>query len=66
MQNASRSIQELLEPCDAARLLGLMPSSIHRLTERGELPLAARTPRGTRLYRQDDVERLRERRACRG
>lgn len=58
----TNTVPELLEPADVARLLGLMPASIHRMTAAGELSMAARTMRGTRLYRREEVERLIEQR----
>jgi DNA-binding transcriptional MerR regulator len=48
----------LYEAADAARRVGLTPETIKRHADDGTLPLAARTPRGTRLFRPADVDRF--------
>lgn len=48
----------LLEPADAGRELGVTPAQVHRLDEQGVLRPWARTVRGTRLYRREDVDRV--------
>jgi excisionase family DNA binding protein len=56
-------MQALLTSADAARRLGVTPATV-RLWERlGRLP-ATRTLSGTRLFTQDDVERLADARAA--
>lgn len=52
------SNEELILTGDVAHRLHLSPAGVRLLERRGELPVAARTPRGTRLYRAADVERL--------
>jgi len=47
---------EFLESGDAARLTGLTPAGINAAADAGRLPIAARTRRGTRLFRLADVE----------
>lgn len=56
---------ELLESADAGRVLGLTPAMVRQLARRGSLPVAGVTPRGTRLFRRDDVERFQRTRAQR-
>ncbi len=38
------------EPADVAKLLGVTPATVCNLANRGRLPLAARSARGTRLF----------------
>lgn len=52
---------EFLEISDVARLLGIEARSVTRRVQAGLLPIAATTPRGTRLFRRADVEALRAR-----
>jgi excisionase family DNA binding protein len=49
---------------DAARVLGVSPDLVRRLERKGEL-VALRTSRGTRLFRLEDVVRVRDARATR-
>lgn len=53
----------LFEAADVGRALGVVPATVKKLTVGGRLPVAARTPRGTRLFLPADVEELRKRRA---
>ena len=46
----------LLEVADAARTLGRTPACVRALARAGRLRIAATTPRGTRLFRVEDVE----------
>ena len=46
---------ELLEAADVARALRVTPAMVRVLARQGILPVAARTPRGSRLFRQADV-----------
>jgi hypothetical protein len=55
---------EFLEPADAARITGLTPAGINAAADQGRLPIAARTRRGTRLYRLADVEAFGARRSA--
>jgi hypothetical protein len=48
----------LLEPSEAARLLGISSSGIRYLTRAGKLPIAATTSRNVRMYRREDIDRL--------
>lgn len=60
---------DLLESGDACHILHVGWRTLNRLAERGRLPVAARTPRGTRLFRRADVEslkRTREKEKARG
>jgi hypothetical protein len=54
---------QLLEANDAARLVGLSRDGVVSAAERGALPVFARTPRGLRLFRVEDVERFAQARA---
>jgi len=53
----------LYEVLDVAKLLGLSPASVRRLADEGKLRIRAITPRGQRLFRPEDAERLRRERA---
>jgi hypothetical protein len=44
---------ELLTPLDVGRLVGLGPDAIREALKRGDLPFAARTPRGTYLVTRE-------------
>jgi excisionase family DNA binding protein len=58
MPPRSRSPElELLSVGDAAVILGLSPDMVRVLHRQGRLQ-AFRTPRGVRLFRRSDVERL--------
>lgn len=52
----------LLEPSDAARILGITAQSVNQLAKRGKLRVVAMTPRRISLYDPEDVERERQRR----
>ena len=56
----------LLESGDVAKELDLVPQTIRLLTNSGALPLAARTPRGTRLFKIEDVMALKFKRMGKG
>lgn len=49
---------DLLTPADAARILALSVDMVRVLADNGQLATAARTMRGARLFRRDDVEEL--------
>lgn len=51
-----------LEPTSAGLVLGLSASRIRALADEGELRVAARTTRGLRLFRPEDVAKLKARR----
>ena len=53
---------ELLEAADVARALSVTPAMVRVLARQGLLRVAARTPRGSRLFSRADVERLAARR----
>jgi predicted site-specific integrase-resolvase len=52
-----QSANELLESADVARLRGVTPATVRRDASRGLIPVAAITPKGTRLFRREDAER---------
>ncbi len=54
-----------LEPADAARIVGLSSAAINVHADRGDLRIAARTRRGTRLFILKDVERFAAERVAR-
>lgn len=56
---------DLLTPADAARLLDLSVDMVRILATKGQLATAARTARGARLFRREDVEELAATRAGR-
>jgi excisionase family DNA binding protein len=49
--------ERLMTAADAAKVLGVVPNSVRRMTDTGELP-SIRTVGGFRLIKQSDVERL--------
>ena len=49
-------MDEFLENADAARARGVTPGMVRRDAEAGLLRTAARTARGVRLYRREDVD----------
>lgn len=53
----------LLQTCDAAREAGVTTAAIFRAVKDGRLRVAAKTARGTRLYRLEDVREYRARSA---
>lgn len=55
-------MERLLTVADAARILGVVPARVRQLANEGQLPPATMTVSGTRLFRQEDVERLAEER----
>ena len=55
---------DLLSVGDAATILGLSPDMVRVLHRQGRLP-AFRTPRGFRLFRRADVEKLAKERKAR-
>jgi len=50
--------EKLLTAADAARILGVLPARVRQLANEGQLAPVATTVSGTRLFRQEDVERL--------
>jgi len=46
----------LLEPSDVGRILVLSAARVRDLAGEGRLTVAARTPRGLRLFRREDVD----------
>jgi DNA-binding transcriptional MerR regulator len=62
MRHDAALIETYYEPADCGRELGVTSAAVRRLTDRGVLMPAARTLRGTRLYRREDVLRVAERR----
>ena len=52
-------MERLLAPAEVARLLGVSSQTVRVLADRGALRIAAKTSRGIRLFKSDDVERLR-------
>lgn len=52
----------LLEPADAGKILNLTSGAVRLLARAGHLPIAATTPRGSRLFRKEDVEAVRQKR----
>ncbi len=52
-------MERLLAPAEVARLLGVSSQTVRVLADRGALRIAAKTSRGIRLFKPDDVERLR-------
>jgi DNA-binding transcriptional MerR regulator len=53
---------ELLLIADVSRALdgALSPDGVRAASDRGDLPVAQRTPSGVRLFRRSDVERFRQ------
>ena len=66
----SPSTEELLAVSDVSRELGgepkLSADGVRAASDRGELPVAHRTPSGMRLFRRRDVERFRATRLAAG
>ena len=60
MQETETNTALLFEPADCGRILGITSVAVHKTRD---LVPVARTPRGTRLYRPEDVERVREKRS---
>jgi DNA-binding transcriptional MerR regulator len=52
------SSNTLLEAGDVARALHCSVARVRQLADAGHLPVAARTPRGSRLFRADQVADL--------
>ena len=53
---------EMMLASEAAREMGVSHTYLLQLTQRGVVPLAARTESGWRLYRTADIRRLAEQR----
>src|SRR5262245_34893124 len=53
-----RDQRVLLEVADVVRRSGYMPPTVRQWVTSGQLPVYARTVRGTRLFHPADVERL--------
>jgi len=51
-------METLLTAADAARILDVVPARVRQLANEGQLPPAATTVGGTRLFRREDVEQL--------
>jgi hypothetical protein len=56
---------EFVETGGAARIINRSNARVHQLADAGVLPVAARTERGGRLFRREDVERYVADRAAR-
>ena len=56
---AHEAPETLLESKDGGRIIGLTPAGFSALVNRGEIHPVAVTPRGLRLFRPADVEKLR-------
>jgi hypothetical protein len=54
---SARSAPVFLEASDAGRLMGLSAQTVKRLGDTGQLRIAARTTRGSRLFDPTDIER---------
>ena len=57
-------MEQLLTAADAARILGVVPARVRQLANEGQLPPAATTVGGTRLFRREDVQQLADARAA--
>jgi DNA-binding transcriptional MerR regulator len=59
--------EQFLMISDVSRVLDgeLSPDGVRAASDRGELPIAQRTPSGVRLFRLSDVERFRQDREAR-
>ena len=55
----------LLEIGDVAKALGVTPARVRDLANEGRLPIAALTPRGTRLFEPAAIEIVRRQRETR-
>ena len=53
---------EFLTNADAGRLLQVAPQTVKLFAVTGRLPVAARTAGGIRLYKREDVLRLKQQR----
>lgn len=49
---------DLIEMADVARILGRTPAAIRARVLRGQIPVAATTPRGGRLFRRSDIDAI--------
>ena len=49
---------EFIETGDVARIIERSPARVVQLSDAGLLPIAARTERGVRLFRREDIERF--------
>lgn len=56
--SATERVPMYLTPGEAARRLGITPGGVRAMEARNELPVAARTESGGRLFRPSDVDRL--------
>ena len=57
-------MRKLWETADVARELKVVPATVRALARAGKLRVVASTPRGVRLFKPEDVERLRSARAA--
>jgi hypothetical protein len=58
-------VETFYETGDTASVLNVCNVRVHQLVAEGKLPIAARTPRGVRLFRPADVHRVAAERAKR-
>ncbi len=58
-------IEILLAPSDAAPIAGIGPQGVTAAARAGRIPIAARTPRGNRLFRLRDIEEFSRKRKAR-
>ena len=58
-------MERYLTANDAAREMGVTETTVVNMVKRGELPQAAETRSGIRLYRPEDVRRVAAERATR-
>lgn len=60
----TKPLLEFMTAGDAAAVLGCSGQNVIHLTNAGHIHPVATTGRGVRLYRREDVERLRDKRAA--
>ena len=58
-------VEILLAPSDAALIAGIGPQGVTAAARAGRIPVAARTPRGNRLFRLRDIEEFARKRKVR-
>jgi hypothetical protein len=51
-------MERYLSANSAGRVLGVTAQAVHQMAKRGDLPVAAETESGIRLFRRVDVEHL--------
>jgi DNA-binding transcriptional MerR regulator len=57
-----QAVEKFLEAADVARVVGITAAAVNFHADRGRLVIAARTLRGSRLYRLQDVQEFLARR----